>query len=301
MKCVQNGNATTPSVTANETATSAANNPITTDDDEIVTSVTLVLPNSRTALTSSNTTSVTMNVPAAVMSSPPSSTAIKKTDLDVLSMKASPTKQNTSDGNNQTLTKFSTDALQSNQVHKDSMYGFGITDDDKNGKAAIHKRSLLDIDNASSLSLADKLRNEANKYSDENAGREHFGTNRDALNVATTEQSNKKTGSPITPTSPTALYQPSIVASSTSNATTTLNSHTNERRPSWRIRSDTGCKVTFSHNSKSEHLSLDIRLRPITSASIYHSECMCSIRGNGLILFTIVDDVLICPNHHLAN
>lgn len=256
MKCIQNGNATTPSVTASETSTSTANKPITTDDDEIVTSVTLVLPNSRTALASSNATSVTMNVPAAVMSSPPPSTAIKKTDLDVLSMKASPTKLNTADSSNKTLTKFSTDALQSNQVRKDSertLYGLGITDDDKNGKSTIHKRSLLDIDNASSLSLADKLRNEANKYSDENAGREHLGTNRDALNVAATEQSDKKTGSPTTPTSPTALYQPSVVASSTSTATTTLNSHTNERRPSWRIKSDTGCKVTFSHNSKSEH------------------------------------------------
>lgn len=237
-------------MTASETATSVATKPITTDDDEIVTSVTLVLPNSRTALTSSTatSTSVTMNVPATVMSSPPSSTANKKTDLDMLPMKVSPTKLNAADGSNQTLTKLPTDAMQSNEMHKDSMYGLGITDDDKNGKAAIQKRSLLDIDNVSSLSLADKLRNEANKYSDDNAGREHLGTNKDALNLATTEQSDKKTGSPTTPTSPTALYQPGGVASSTSM----LNSHTNERRPSWRLKLDAGCKVTFSQNSKND-------------------------------------------------
>lgn len=186
-----------------------------------------------------------MNVPAVVSSSP-SSFATKKTDLDMLSIKASPTKLSTADSSvNHSLTKLSTDVIQSDQMHKDSMYGLGITDDDKNGKAAIQKRSLFDIDNASSLSLADKLRNEANKYSDENAGREHLGTNKDALNVLAAEQSDKKTGSPTTPTSPTTLYQPNAVVSSTSNATTTLNSHTNERRPSWRLKLDAGCKVTF--------------------------------------------------------
>lgn len=164
----------------------------------------------------------------------------------MLSMKMSPTKHNTADSSNPTLTKLSiaSDALQQldSAMHKDScLYGLGITDDDKNGKAAIQKRSLLDIDNASSLSLADKLRNEANKYSDENsAGREHYGTNKDAL---TSEYTDKKTGSPTTPTSPTNLYQPTVVASSTS--ATTLNSHTNERRPSWRLKLDAGCKVTF--------------------------------------------------------
>lgn len=264
--CVQNGNATTPSVTTNETTTNATIKATTTDDDEIVTSVTLVLPNSRTAINTSTTTSITMNVPAAVMSSSHSSSPIanKKTDLDMLAMKVSPIKQiNTADcSNNQTLIKLSTDSMQSNSMHKDCMYGFGITDDDKNGKeAAIQKRSLFDIDNASSLSLADKLRNEANKYSDENAGREHLDTtNKDALNLAANEQYDIKTGSTTTtPTSPTSMYQPNIVANTTATtvasvaaaaaaatATTTTNYHTNERRPSWRLKLDAGCKVTIS-------------------------------------------------------
>lgn len=240
---IQNGIATTPSVTASETATSATIK--STEDDEIVTSVTLVLPNSRSAALSSSSTSVTMNVPA-VMSTSHSSTAIKKTDLDMLTIKASPTKLSASataidsNSNSQTFSKLSTDAIQSNQ-----MYSLGITDDDKNGKTVIHqKRSLLDIDNASSLSLADKLRNEANKYSDENAGRDHLSTSKiDIVNAASNEQSDKKTGSPTTPTSPTSLYQPNVVISSTSTAT--LNSHTNERRPSWRLKLDAGCKVTL--------------------------------------------------------
>ncbi|XP_031620321.1 protein phosphatase 1 regulatory subunit 12A isoform X2 [Contarinia nasturtii] len=287
-----NGNATTPSVASSETARNAAIK--TNDDDENVTSVTLVLPNSRTSLTSSSstsststTTSVTMNVPA-VMSSSPSSIANKKTDLDSLTMKASPTKQNIADSSNKMITKISTDVMPSNQMHKDCMYGLGITDDDKNGKAAIQKRSLLDIDNASSLSLADKLRNEANKYSDENAGREHLGTNKDALNLAANEQTDKKTGSPTTPTSPTSLYQPNIVASSTTAAavaTTTTNSHTNERRPSWRLKLDAGCKFKLE----------DATLPASSTNSIDNNNLMTGQRRTNLTTTNTVSRPLSAP------
>lgn len=81
------------------------------------------------------------------------------------------------------------DAMQSSD---NNLYGMGITDDDKNQNdrlasatnrsATIQTRSLFDIDNASSLSLADKLRNEANKYSDDNAGRVHIGTDKELTN-----------------------------------------------------------------------------------------------------------------------
>lgn len=254
------------------------------EDDEIITSVTLVLPSSRTATQfTSSSASVTVNVPAVMSSSTqqqPLTNATKKTDLDLISVKLSPTKLNADGSGSGGIGS----GIVGSTNTKDSLYGMGITDDDKNGKAAaaIQKRSLLDIDNASSLSLADKLRNEANKYSDENAGRENnFGTNKEAA----CEQQNvdKKTGSPTTPTSPNGLYQSSGVASSASSITnvsanatpattssitttnnnnnnntttsTSLNSHANERRPSWRLKLDAGCKVkTILHKNKQTNI-----------------------------------------------
>lgn len=281
---------------SNETVTSTSiKTTNANDDDEIVTSVTLVLPSSRTATQfTSSSASVTVNVPAVMSSSTqqqqPLTNATKKTDLDLISVKLSPTKLNAT-----MATAVATDGSGNgggggsgvgSTNTKDSLYSMGITDDDKNGKAAaaIHKRSLLDIDNASSLSLADKLRNEANKYSDENAGRENnFGTNKEA----TCEQQNvdKKTGSPTTPTSPNGLYQSSGVASSTSSisnvnanatpaatstitttTTTSLNSHANERRPSWRLKLDAGCKVkTILHKNNQSNKQTNI---PKCAASI---------------------------------
>lgn len=131
---------------------------------------------------------------------------IKKTDLDMLPMKtASPTNvqnsfnfttnHNTADSKIQSPTKApTTDSIKYNamQSSDNNLYGMGITDDDKNQNdrfasatnrlATIQTRSLFDIDNASSLSLADKLRNEANKYSDDNAGRDYIGTGRELTN-----------------------------------------------------------------------------------------------------------------------
>lgn len=242
-----------------------------TEDDEIVTSVTLVLPSCRSAAQfTSSSASVTMNVPSVMSSSTQqqsSSIATKKTDLDLISIKVSPTKHNTiananaaDDSNSGDGGGGGSDGQRIGTNTKDCcLYGMGITDDDKNGKAAIQKRSLLDMDNASSLSLADKLRNEANKYSGENAGREHFGPKTETMNVAACEQIDKKTGTATSPTSPNGLYQSCGVASSTSSignvsaggapatsssiTTSTTNCHANERRPSWRLKLDAGCKV----------------------------------------------------------
>lgn len=187
------------------------------------------------------------------------STTILKTDLDMLTKKSSPTnvqssfnftKNHTTDNNNQSSTS-SSDLMQSNEIHKNNLYGLGITDDDKNGKTnlntmtnetktpTIQKRSIIDLGNASSLC------NESKKYSDESAGREHLGTiNKDALNLTEFEKAEKKSGSITTPTSPSS-YQPIISSSSsiTSSTSTTINSHSNERRPSWRLKPDSGCKV----------------------------------------------------------
>ena len=85
-----------------------------------------------------------------------------------------------------------------------------------------NKRSLFDIDNASSLSLAEKLRNEANKYSEDNTT-----TNSTSKDTATTTE----------------------VENNDSVAQQYQSQHTSERRPSWRLKFDTGCKVRIhTHN-----------------------------------------------------
>lgn len=100
------------------------------------------------------------------------------------------TTNNTADSKIQSPTKATSDSIKYDamQSSDNNLYGMGITDDDKNqndrlasatNKSTIQKRSLFDIDNASSLSLADKLRNEANKYSDDSAGRDHIGTDKE--------------------------------------------------------------------------------------------------------------------------
>lgn len=86
------------------------------------------------------------------------------------------------------------------------------------------KRSLFDIDNASSLSLADKLRNEANKYSEASRSNSDVSTIGLHKNAAIDAETERKYGS--TPSSPMHHH-----------------GNTAERRPSWRLKFDAGCKV----------------------------------------------------------
>lgn len=273
---------------------------------------------------SSPSTSVTVSLPS-VMSTMPASTTIttiKKTDLDMLPMKtASPTNvqnsfnfttnNNTAEnGKIQSPTKATSDSIKYDamQSSDNNLYGMGITDDDKNQNdrlasvtnrsVTIQTHSLFDIDNASSLSLADKLRNEANKYSDDNAGRDHIGTDKELTNrmdadkkltapvtshdqvrsdTRYEENKMKQTGisinqqthatynfkqissgaqssSPTSPTSPTS-YPFSGIASSTS-VPVTMNSHSNERRPSWRLKLDAGCKVCKQTNTQQKYVHI---------------------------------------------
>lgn len=92
------------------------------------------------------------------------------------------------------------------------------------------KRSLFDIDNASSLSLADKLRNEANKYSAEQS---------EAVTTATVVAE-------TTGLTKLNMDRDSAERSSRSNdsaPSSPLHHATAERRPSWRLKFDAGCKV----------------------------------------------------------
>lgn len=154
----------------------------------------------------------------------------------------------------------------SDTMHKEHLYGLGITDDDKNDKAnvkaacetqasSVQKRLLSDMDTATIVAAGKVGANETNKCSDGSAGRDSSGLN--ALSqmcgggggISGTDRSvEKRSGaSPITsPTSPSSIVSVSTAASSSTNAatsTTALYSHSNERRPSWRLKLDSGCKV----------------------------------------------------------
>lgn len=200
------------------------------------------------------TTSTTVNIP------PVTSANALKTDLDVLNKKVSLTNAQTSfnftttDNNKQSNNDPTTDI-----THKEHLYGLGITDDDKNDKAAneaqtsaAQKRLLSDIE-AATLLASGKHATETMKCSDESAGRDTSETNKDALNLigggglssTITDRSEKRSGlSPITsPTSPISSTAPSASITTSTSSTITTNSHTNERRPSWRLKLDSGCKV----------------------------------------------------------
>lgn len=85
------------------------------------------------------------------------------------------------------------------------------------------KRSLFDIDNASSLTLADKLRNEANKYNEVSKSNTDLSQSNDVIVYRKSDS---------TPTSP--HHQVTSAA---------------ERRPSWRLKFDAGNKVYICFNS----------------------------------------------------
>lgn len=94
------------------------------------------------------------------------------------------------------------------------------------------KKSLFDLDNANSLSLADKLRNEANKYTDISA-------------------SNKSLNAMEAPPQPPERSKREMITGSTQSLTdNVILNHAApkqlqyaERRPSWRLKFDAGSKV----------------------------------------------------------
>ncbi|EAT35050.1 AAEL012753-PA, partial [Aedes aegypti] len=102
------------------------------------------------------------------------------------------------------------------------------------GPYSTSKRSLFDIDNANSLTLAEKLRQEANKYAE--SDKENFVSSKGPTSTATsasattTTKSSESTSSNTTP----AAAQPSTLA---------------ERRPSWRLKVDGGSKFKLEDAS----------------------------------------------------
>lgn len=92
------------------------------------------------------------------------------------------------------------------------------------------KRSLFDIDNANSLTLAEKLRNEANKYNESVSQ-----SNTDIMSVGLT------TRPTVTGTDETADERSGRRPESMPSSPLHMNAA--ERRPSWRLKFDSGNKV----------------------------------------------------------
>lgn len=103
------------------------------------------------------------------------------------------------------------------------------------------KRSLFDIDNASSLTLADKLRNEANKYN------EVTKSTNDLSSLRTQQSSSSSSTSSSTGGGTTTTNADDLDRKYDSTPSSPLHHATTERRPSWRLKLDTGNKVCINN------------------------------------------------------
>ncbi|XP_061505068.1 protein phosphatase 1 regulatory subunit 12A isoform X11 [Anopheles gambiae] len=125
------------------------------------------------------------------------------------------------------------------------------------------KRSLFDIDNANSLTLAEKLRHEANKYAIAAVADgdldSHLVARVPASNSGTTnsggggggESNSTSTNAPAdnSAASAGAAVPPSPTLRKAEPATTTTTGVTAERRPSWRLKVDGGSKFKLEDAS----------------------------------------------------
>lgn len=165
----------------------------------------------RASTTITPTVTATINVP---------NTATIKTENDELSRANRTSKQPVSQIIN------SQNTFDDGVISTDQQY------DRDNQRSSRDKRSLFDIDNASSLTLAEKLRNEANKYN------EVSKSNNDISQTSDAAVEFRKSDS--TPSSP--HHQISSAA---------------ERRPSWRLKFDAGNKVySFFYSTILLHMLL---------------------------------------------
>jgi protein phosphatase 1 regulatory subunit 12A len=165
---------------------------------------------------SSPTITATINVPN-------SNSTIKTETDDINKIRTSnPQTNNIHTNNHNNINKYNkenSDQYNDNDNEKENDTSATIITNSNSNRYIRDKRSLFDIDNASSLSLAEKLRNEANKYNE-------VTTQQASDHVANNDNNdiynNKKCDS--SPSSP--LHHLSAA----------------ERRPSWRLKFDAGNK-----------------------------------------------------------
>lgn len=127
------------------------------------------------------------------------------------------------------------------------------------------KKSLFDLDNANSLSLADKLRNEANKYTDMSASNKSLNSCEAPLPP---ERSKREliTGS-------TQSLTDNVILNHAAAAQPTKQIQYAERRPSWRLKFDAGSKV--QHCNHVEPVVVRVFIICSVVASHRHSTWFC--------------------------
>uniref|UniRef100_A0A8D8G7Z4 Protein phosphatase 1 regulatory subunit 12B n=1 Tax=Culex pipiens TaxID=7175 RepID=A0A8D8G7Z4_CULPI len=134
------------------------------------------------------------------------------------------------------------------------------------------KRSLFDIDNANSLTLAEKLRQEANKYAE--SDKENFVSSAKSSTKASSE-STAAAAAPANVTPAAAAEGTVLLRKDSSAPSSPLHQHHHqpstlaERRPSWRLKVDGGSKFkledatapaitpTSNNNNTSSSTALD--------------------------------------------
>ncbi|XP_037036578.1 protein phosphatase 1 regulatory subunit 12C isoform X12 [Bradysia coprophila] len=191
------------------TATYTINPPPTsTSPSSNTVSFSAIVPIAKSVNESKDTELVESTISATINVPPPSNA---KTDLEMLTKTASPTIAQTNFKFDSSRSSDTTEES-TKPVENDVKLEFPFT------KSHRDKRSLFDMDNAASLSLAEKLRNEANKYSNNDVssivGNKHLS--------GKAEDNERKSDS--TPSSPAHHGMAA------------------ERRPSWRLKFDAGSK-----------------------------------------------------------
>ncbi|XP_058463701.1 protein phosphatase 1 regulatory subunit 12A isoform X2 [Malaya genurostris] len=138
------------------------------------------------------------------------------------------------------------------------------------GSFSTNKRSLFDIDNANSLTLAEKLRQEANKYAE--SDKENFAglkgpasTGNASVTTAPTTTTKSET---VTSSTPVASVEGTVLLrKETSAPSSPLHQHQQamaERRPSWRLKVDGGSKFKLEDASVPASISASA---PTTNAT----------------------------------
>lgn len=144
------------------------------------------------------------------------------------------------------------------------------------GKLNVHKRSLVDVNNVSSLSLADKLRNEANKYAEDNS-RLGYG-----------DVNNRVGGSTGTAANDVASV---TVGSLQLNSASGVSTVVTERRPSWRLKLDSGSKVRLQWIICLCHIFLTQFI--IASYIFVDSQCCSSNPIQYIFLLRIMNKIVV--------
>ncbi|XP_035914380.1 protein phosphatase 1 regulatory subunit 12A isoform X15 [Anopheles stephensi] len=163
-----------------------------------------------------------------------------------------------------------------------------------NTAATYTKRSLFDIDNANSLTLAEKLRHEANKYAiaavadgdlDSHSAVPRVPNSNSTTTNSGGESNSNSTNAPADNSAVSAAAAAAVPPSPTlrkaadSGAASTTTGVTAERRPSWRLKVDGGSKFKLEDASTPNAAT---QSSSVASGSVYESVPATQATEHGL-------------------